>query len=73
MRGSDIWQGLPGVVCRSFHTVGNCKLLTMLVDEVVANFAATSWNFLHFFPADIAELALDGLLFGPAVGYRVLD
>lgn len=73
MRGSDIWQGLPGVVCRSFHTVGNCKLLTMLVDEVVANFAATSWNFLHFFPAHIAELALDGLLFGPAVGYRVLD
>lgn len=73
MRGSDIWEGLPGVVRCTFHAVGNSKLLTMLVDEVVANFAATSWNFLHFFPAHIAELALDGLLFGPAVGYRVLD
>jgi len=72
MRGSDIGQGFPGVVSGSFDTVWDCKLLTMLVDEVVANFASTSWNFLHFFPAYIAELAPDGLFLGPAMGNRIL-
>jgi len=72
MRSRCLSEAFPRVVRRTFDAVRHRKLLTVLVDEVVAHLTSNARYFLQLLPANVAELPLDVLLLCPAVGHRVL-